>query len=108
MLADTLAFAHFLARDYAKGLDWALHALSQVPGAPGTHEHAIPNYVGLGRIDEARRQVEELRKTTPAHTALLLEKGWLHLADDEQRRRTRIFFRVAAGQEDASAADALR
>jgi tetratricopeptide (TPR) repeat protein len=105
---NTLALAHFLAKNYAAGLDWALRSVSEAPNYVSTHEHAAMNYVGLARIEEARRELEWVRKAAPEQTEMLLQKGQLHLADPEQRTRATLFFRIAAGLEDPSAADLLR
>lgn len=47
--------------------------------------------------------------TIPNHPGdMLLQQGWLHLGDPEQRARATRYWRIAAGLEDPSAADALR
>ena len=106
--ANTLALAHFLAKDYAAGIDWALRSASEAPKFLSPHEHAVMNYVGLGRIEEARHELALVRRAAPEQTEMLLRRGQLHLSDPEQRARATLFFRIAAGMENPSAADALR
>jgi len=49
-----------------------------------------------------------VRRDAPEHTEMLLQRGQLHLGDPEQRARATPFYRIAAGLENPSAADALR
>ena len=105
---NTLALAHFLAKDYPAGLDWALRSVSEAPNWASPHEHAAMNYVGLARIEAARRELEWVRNAAPEQTEMLLQRGQFHLADPEQRARATRFFRIAAGLEEAGAEGTLR
>ena len=106
--ADALALAHFLAQEYQVGLDWVLRCVEEAPQLLTAHEHAAVIFVGLGRLEEAQREFAWVHIAAPEQSAMLLQRGWLHLGDLGQRARASLFFRIAAGLEDPSAADALR
>ena len=76
-----LALAHFVARDYAKGLKWALRTRS---AALETARALAPGMV------QARLKLHPAGKGT------------------EFQQRNGLFLRIAAGLEDPSAADAMR
>ncbi len=108
IFANTLALAHFLSREYSAGLDWAMRAIVEAPGFLGPHEHAALNLVGLGRIDDASREVDWAHRLARETTDTLLQAGWLHLGVAEHRARATLFYRIAAGLEEPAAADSVR
>ena len=102
-----LALAHFVARDYAKGLKWALRTRSAAPDFPQGHLFAAALHVGLGEIDRAKAALETARALAPGMVQARLK---LHPAGKgtEFQQRNGLFLRIAAGLEDPSAADAMR
>lgn len=102
-----LADACFFAKDYRKGLDWGLHAVSEAPEAGTTHHDVALCYVGLGEIEKAREALKQARRGAPEFIEAAL-KGRSVFGRPEDRRKYTTFLRVAAGLEDPSAADPLR
>jgi adenylate cyclase len=112
-----LANAHLAAREYAKGLDWALRATGSAPNYGEAFLHTAGLYVGLGDIDKAKSALERARALAPEYVQHLLQRQSTIETPNprksvdggtEFRRRYHIFLRIAAGLEEPSAADALR
>jgi adenylate cyclase len=102
-----LAFACFGARRYPEGADWASRAIGNRPRMIQIHDVYAGCLVGMGEIDRARAVFDRLRKLAPDYAQQGLD-GTSLFARAEDRLRARTFLRIAAGLEDASAADALR
>ena len=116
-LYGNLANAHLAAREYVKGLEWARRATGSAPDYGEAYLHTAGLYVGLGDIDKAKSALERARALAPEGVEYLLQSrsrtetpspGEPVDGGTEFRQRFRIFLRIAAGLEDASAADALR
>ena len=103
----SLATACFIAKDYAKGVEWALLAVGEAPNFPRTLQYLATCYVGVGDIGKAKAALENLRRLSPEFVELRL-KGISTFRRPEDRERLAVFMRIAAGLEDPSAADALR
>ncbi len=110
---SNLANAHLAARDYGKGMEWAMRATNAAPGLANAHAITAALFVGLGEIDKAKAALETARrlapeathirpKAKPADPSKPMDRG------SELRDRYHTFMRIAAGLEDPSAADALR
>jgi adenylate cyclase len=102
-----LAYASFVAQRYTEGITWALRALNDMPTFPPTHQNLVACLVGAGEIDKARAAFAIGQKLAPEYFKTRLD-GLSTSAPLEIRRRHQVFFRIAAGLEDPSAADALR
>jgi TolB-like protein/class 3 adenylate cyclase len=102
-----LAFAGFIAKRYIDGVGWALRALNDMPTFAPTHFTLVLCLVGAGEIDKAKAAFAAGQKLWPAFFRSRLN-GDTMAARPEDRGRTLIFMRVAAGLEDPSAADAVR
>ena len=116
-LYANLANAHLAAREYAKGLEWARRATGSAPDYGEAYLHTAGLYVGLGDIGKAKSAFERARALAPEYVQYLVQRrsraetpnrGEPVDGGTEFRRRFHIFLRIAAGLEDASAADALR
>jgi len=116
-LYANLANAHLAAREYAKGLEWARRATGSAPDYGEAYLHTAGLYVGLGDIGKAKSAFERARALAPEYVQYLVQRRSRAETPNpsepvdggtEFRRRFHIFLRIAAGLEDASAADALR
>jgi adenylate cyclase len=102
-----LSMAHFLARDYASGIEWGLKAASEAPRLLNVQTFLALNYVGLGEIARAKTALETARNLSPEYVQSRLN-GYSVYRQPEDRRRQTVFLRIAAGLEDPGAAEALR
>jgi adenylate cyclase len=102
-----LAYACFIGKDYAKGVDWALLALGGAPSLPNALQHLATCYVGIGEIEKAKTALEQLGRIAPEFLESRL-KGESIFQRPEDRERQTVFLRVAAGLEDPKAAESLR
>jgi tetratricopeptide (TPR) repeat protein len=107
MTHSKLAYAYFAAREYRKGLEWAMRAKNGAPGHSSAHQNMAVLLVGLGEIDRAKESLEIARGLEPKFMSHRLKA---RPADrgSELRHRYDTFLRIAAGLEDPGAADALR
>jgi adenylate cyclase len=96
-----LAVACFLARNYAKGVEWAVLCKRAAPDLVMNLNILTVNYVGLGRIDEARKEFEVANRLAPELLKQRLATGSPMFKLQEDRQRDAQFLRVAAGLEDA-------
>lgn len=101
-----LAFAHFLAKDYLKGVGGLL-AEREAPALALVYHQLLLCYVGLGDIAKAKAAFENLQRLAPELTQSRLN-GVTTLRRPEDQRRYTVFLRTAAGLEDPGVADALR
>lgn len=102
-----LGFAQFAARDYPAATQAAEAALSEAahsatPLVLGTIAH-----VGAGRIDRATAAFGKLAEIAPKLVEARLAGRWL-TSNPDYLSRAHLFFRIAAGQADPEAAEALR
>ena len=103
-----LAVACFLGRDYAKGVEWALLCKREAPDFVPNINILTVNYVGLGRIDEAKREFETANRLAPELLKQRLATGSPMFKFPEDRRRDAAFLSIAAGLEDPRVAETLR
>ena len=102
-----LSWAHFYAKNYAAGRQWALRALTGSPNLYSAHMSLAVHCVGLGEISQAKNAFEAVRRIAPDFVASRLSGGF-YTGSAEDRERHQLFLRIAAGLEDPSAANALR
>ena len=108
-----LANAHLAARNYAKGIDWALRATSAAPGFAPAHAYMAALYVGAGDIERAKLAFETAHRLAPGAVRTRpkpepTDPSRPRDRGSESRERYNTFLRIAAGLEDHSAAEALR
>ena len=96
----SIGMAHFVAQDYAAGLDWALRADSEGRDYPPALNLLLLQYVGLGRILEARGVLSTLERISPAYVRTRTDGTGFAPYRDEAQRRSRRFWRIAAGLEE--------
>lgn len=104
---SNLAWAYFVAGDYAKGVEWAQRSIAEAPKVPAPRLCLLLSWIGLTEIDRAKSEFQLLRTLAPNYLEARLAGRWLSIDPDYLRRAT-TFLRIAAGLEDPSAADALR
>jgi TolB-like protein/class 3 adenylate cyclase len=92
---------------YKDGVAHALRGLEDEPRFPPLHAQLAMNYVGLGEVEKAKAAVQELRCIAPKYLEQALQGG-VGYEKPEHHHRALVFLRIAAGVEDASAAEALR
>ena len=99
-----LAMASFGAKQYSKGVAYALLGIREAPGLPPLHVFLATNYVGLGEIEKAKAAMAEALRVGPE----FVERHVSGSIVGPNRERQQIFARIAAGLEDPVAAEALR
>ena len=102
-----LGLVGFLARDYERGVQWALAALSEVPRSPAAHMALTLNYVGLGQIPKAQAGLEMIRRLD-ANFFRSSGASRANFARIEDRERATLFLKVASGKLDPGAAMTAR
>ena len=102
-----LGFAHFATGDYAAAAAAAQAALREAPGSPIPHVVGAISWVGVGEIAMAQAEFQQLVRIAPRLAEARLAGRWLS-ARPRYLQRAHTFLRIAAGLEDAQAADALR
>jgi TolB-like protein/class 3 adenylate cyclase len=105
---QVLGFASFGAKQYAEGIGWASRALNDKPEMIQAHAVLANCYVGANEIAKARAVFAAGQSRAPEFFKKGLEEGRSFYARPEDGKRAKAFFRIAAGLEDSSAADALR
>ena len=101
------AAACFFLRNYTLGLDYARLAVSEAPNSSTTHLNHVLVAVGAADMAAARAAFESARRLAPGHIQKRLA-GRSAYRDPQDQQRTTSAFRIAAGLEDPSAADAWR
>jgi adenylate cyclase len=61
----TVGVAHFLARRFDEAVPKLLLAMQEDPSHPGAYRWLAACYAHMGRLDEAREIVTQLREVTP-------------------------------------------
>lgn len=102
-----LAAAYYFAKEYALAMEKASIAAAEEPRHPAPHTTMAVAWVGLGDIAKAKAALEVARRLGPEFVERRL-RGEMPYRNAEHRHRHTVFLRIAAGVEDASAADALR
>jgi TolB-like protein/Tfp pilus assembly protein PilF len=57
--------AHFAAEEYEEAADWAQRSIERRAVEPGAHRYLAASHVYLGRMDEARRVMQEMYQLDP-------------------------------------------
>jgi tetratricopeptide (TPR) repeat protein len=103
-----LGVANFVGKQYSEGIRWASRALNDKPGMLQPRFNLVNCYVGANDIAKARAVFVEGQGRAPDSFKTRLERGTTFYARPEDNKRANVFFRIAAGLEDPSAAEALR
>jgi adenylate cyclase len=101
-----LSLAAFLAEDYASGAQWGLRAVREAPNLANANMFLALNYVGLADFERARASLDTARRLAPAFVQARID-GFSVYRKPDDRRRHRVFMRIAAGLDDPSVAREL-
>ena len=102
-----LSLAHFLAGSYGEGLRCAAQALAKRPKAANTLMFVAMNGVGAGDIDKAKSAWQAAHAFAPSYIDARTNGASVYRLERD-RQRQKVFLRIAAGLEDAAAAEGLR
>jgi TolB-like protein len=102
-----LSLAYFAMKDYSNGVEAAQEVVRDAPNNFLGRMLLAMNYVGVGRIESAREQLDEARRLSSEALQARLD-GYTPLRRPEDGHRQTVFMRIAAGLEDPSAVVALR
>lgn len=102
-----LSLAHFLAGSYGEGLRCAAHALAKRPKAANTLMFVAMNGVGAGDIDKAKSAWQTAHAIASSYIDARTNGSSVYRLERD-RQRQHVFLRIAAGLEDAAAAEGLR
>jgi len=102
-----LSMASCTSGNYDAGVEYGQVATGLVPGFAVAQGVLACNYIGAGDAERARAALETTRRLAPSLVDRAVSGG-LYYRKAEDLRRITTFFRVAAGLEDPSAADAVR
>jgi adenylate cyclase len=106
-ILNYLGWVHFCARNYSDGARAAQASVAHMLDYPPASLCLAANLVGLGALDEARREISLLRQTAPQFLDARLA-GQSMISHPQFRDRLTVFLRIAAGLEDPNKANALR
>ncbi len=106
-LLAALGFAQFTVADYAGAAQSALAAQREAPGTATPHVLGAISWVGMGEIDLAKGAFQTLQHIAPKLAEARLAGNWLSI-NPGYVQRAHVFLRIAAGLEDAGAAEDLR
>jgi len=83
VFAGSRAFAHFMAGDYAAGLDWGRRAVRQSPDVSGHWRALALSAAMLGNLEEAQAAVARARQLQPDYSVAWVERAspLVHAAD---------------------------
>jgi adenylate cyclase len=102
-----MSIAYFIAKEFDEGIRWAERALSEAPRMVNAATVLTMNYVGVGKIAEAKKTLELAQKLGPEYVQARLN-GFSPYWKKEHRQRQLAFLRIAAGLEDPAEAEAFR
>jgi adenylate cyclase len=103
---SALAFAYFLAKDYAAALEQAQIAASETLSSPLPMALIAVSHVGLNELDKATAAVDRVRRIAPNFLDTL--SVLMPYRNPEHRSRLTTFIAVACGTEDPAAAEPIR
>ena len=66
-MKSILSMAHFLAKDYANGVEWGIKAASEAPRLLNVRTFLVLNYVGLGEIEKAKESFAAAHALSPEY-----------------------------------------
>jgi tetratricopeptide (TPR) repeat protein len=84
----TVAWSHFAAERYEEAVDWAKRSSRENPDFAWAYRVLAASFGQLGRLDDARRAVEEeLRLEPEISISKLMSEPWNPWADPDFRER---------------------
>ncbi|MFO1158477.1 MAG: adenylate/guanylate cyclase domain-containing protein [Reyranellaceae bacterium] len=104
---SALAFASFGAKQYEDGIRSSRLAINDKPTMLPPRANLAVCLIGAGEVETAKAAFKAGQELSPEFFKVRLEGNWQY-ARPEDRSRATTFLRIAAGLEDASAAELLR
>jgi tetratricopeptide (TPR) repeat protein len=89
------ATASFAIEHYREGINFARRAAAYVPNSPPAHRALIINLALAGKFDEARQEVQTLRRFAPKFSQIWIEQNYAVWASHEAAKRFTEAFRLA-------------
>jgi adenylate cyclase len=99
VFAGARAFAHFMAGDYATGLEWGRRAVRLSPDLPGHWRALALSATMLGRTEEAQAAVATARQFQPDYSVAWVERASPLVYATDRARYCDILKRVGLPEE---------
>lgn len=93
------AWCQFSLGDYACAVAAAHEALNNTPNLPTAHLCLAISFAGLGRIEEAKRECDWLRRAVPGVLAERLAGAWLFRDPENVQRATDLLHLASRGKQ---------
>ena len=106
-IRSLLGWVYFSAGDYSSGADSAQRSIGEAPNFPSPYLSLVLNLIGLGEIARGKSEFGVMRNLAPEMVEARLAGQW-SASSSEWLQRATTFLRIAAGQEEPGAADAVR
>jgi TolB-like protein/tetratricopeptide (TPR) repeat protein len=89
------ATASFAIERYREGINFARRAAAYLPNSPPAHRALAINLALAGQFDEARQEVQTLRRFSPKFSQIWIKQNYAVWASDEVAKRFTEAFRMA-------------
>jgi TolB-like protein len=89
------ATASFAIERYREGINFARSAAAYIPNSPPAHRALTINLALAGKFDEARQEVQTLRRFAPKFSQIWIKQNYAVWASDETAKRFTEAFRMA-------------
>ncbi len=107
LFLSILGWAQFASGDYANAVESAQRSVGDAPTMSFAQLCLVVNYVGVADIERARSAFQALQTLAPELVEARLAGKWTS-SNTELWQRATLFLRIAAGVEDAAAAETAR
>jgi TolB-like protein/tetratricopeptide (TPR) repeat protein len=89
------ATASFAIERYQEGIKFARRAAAYIPNSPPAHRALTINLALAGKSDEAREEVQTLRRFAPKFSQIWIKQNYAVWASDQAAKRFTEAFRIA-------------
>ena len=89
------ATASFAIERYREGINFARRAAAYIPNSPPAHRALTINLALAGKFDEARQEIQTLRRFSPKFSQTWIKQNYAVWASDEAAKRFTEAFRIA-------------
>jgi TolB-like protein len=89
------ATASFAIERYREGISFARSAAAYIPNSPPAHRALTINLALAGKFDEARQEVQTLRRFAPKFSQIWIKQNYAVWASDQAAKRFTEAFRIA-------------
>ena len=108
MIYTLAAYACVGAKRWAEGAAWAARTVNDAPRSSPGRTNLVVCLVGMGEIEKAKAEFDRARQLFPQLIGRNVAGRMPRRARADVNACVRVFWRIAAGLEDPSAAEALR